>query len=358
MESTVGLMLDILGSSQVYIINNYEISPIGKCKFIYFQSTCQVGMGSIAPILQPPTASRLRIASSSSSGLLLVLSTSGSLRFSERRVKTIMASSKKETPSGQEQQNSGQRTMDSVSRGDIGQRQIAAAAERNTQPILDVLVPRLRNLSASKGSDSPSILLEVASGTGQHAAAYAMALNKNIDKHPSSCPWIIQPSDQDEAQWDSIKAWAEWVACNNGDQEPSSSRLVLDPIRLDCRSNTDWDISPHLNSQQMPCIDCVVCVNMCHISEESATVGLFHGSGQVLRRDGLLFIYGPFLVNGEPTTESNARFDEALKSRNASWGLRCLNWVDKHAQKNGFKRIETIDMPANNFFLIYSFTSV
>ena len=352
MEPTMGLMLDVLGSSQIYIINNKIVIVTNRPFYVSVRG----GMGNISPILpHSPTTGRPRIASCglSSSRLLSLLNSS------ERRIKPIMASTEKK-PSVQNTQDRAQRTMDSVSRGDIGQRQIAAAAERNTQPILDVLVPRLRDLSASKKSDSdsfPSVLLEAASGTGQHAAAYAMALNENIDKHDSSSSstWVIQPSDQDEAQWDSIKAWAEWVACN---QELSSSRLVLDPIRLDCRINADWNLSPHLNSTDMPCIDCVVCVNMCHISEESATIGLFHGSRQVLRKDGLLFIYGPFLVNGKPTTESNARFHEALKSRNASWGLRCLNWVDKHAQENGFKRIETIDMPANNFFLIYSFASV
>ena len=92
---------------------------------------------------------------------------------------------------------------------------------------------------------------------------------------------------------------------------------------------------------------------MSHISPYIATQGLFAGADRVLSSGGRLFLYGPFLVDGKPTTESNANFDRVLKGNNPQWGLRDVAEVDSCAAAAGLAREEMISMPANNFMLVY-----
>jgi hypothetical protein len=92
---------------------------------------------------------------------------------------------------------------------------------------------------------------------------------------------------------------------------------------------------------------------MTHISPWEATQGLVAGAGRVLCSGGQLVIYGPFFIDGQPTTDSNAAFDRSLREQNSSWGLRDVADVDACAEKAGLERIEMLPMPANNFTLIY-----
>jgi len=200
-----------------------------------------------------------------------------------------------------------------------GSKKVAAAAERNKEVILQVLLQHLGDLQ-----EPPRILLEIASGTGQHASAFGRALN---------C--IIQPSDMVTDDFDSIRAWS------------SDLDNVLDPIVIDCTQES-WDL-PESS------YDAVICSNMTHISPIEATRGLCRGAGHVLPPGGLLFIYGPFLVNGKPTTDSNSAFDVSLRSRNPEWGLRDMDSeIDKWCVEHGLERRHVHEMPANNFMLVYS----
>lgn len=92
---------------------------------------------------------------------------------------------------------------------------------------------------------------------------------------------------------------------------------------------------------------------MTHISPWAATVGLIQGAAKVLQPDGILFVYGPFLVNGEPTTPSNAAFDQHLRSQNPEWGYRDVAALEAVAEDVGMKLVDKVDMPANNFSLIF-----
>lgn len=203
-----------------------------------------------------------------------------------------------------------------------GRRSFAAAADRNKEAILEVIKPRLP--SAPSPGTLP-IILEVASGTGQHVAYLATAL--------PHLTW--QPTEASPETLDSITAWTE------------GAPNVLPPKLLDCLAPPQgWPVGPKT------CFG-VVCINMSHISPWQATCGLMEGAGRALRRGGRLFLYGPFLVEGVPTTESNAAFDRSLRAQNGDWGLRDVAMVDAAARDAGLSREEMIPMPANNFTLVY-----
>jgi len=202
-----------------------------------------------------------------------------------------------------------------------GRRAFATAADRNKDAILEVLKPRLPPAPAL---GTCPLILEVASGTGQHAAYLA-----------ASMPHLVwQPTEASPETLDSIFAWTE------------GAPNVLRPKLLDCSNPLGWPIEPKT------CFG-VLCINMSHISPWQATCGLMEGAGRVLRRGGRVFLYGPFLLDGKPTTESNAAFDRILREQDGSWGLRDVAMVDGAAQKAGLSREEMIPMPANNFTLVY-----
>lgn len=213
------------------------------------------------------------------------------------------------------------RSMDSHTECDANKK-VAAAAERNQHVIVQVVKAHL------KPSTSKRFIVEVASGTGQHAAALGKAFQSE------NC--IIQPSDMVTEDFESIRAWS------------SGLDNVLDPIRIDCSQDfTTWNIA------ETSC-DAIICINMAHISPKQATQGLCRGAALALKPGGLLFIYGPFLVNGKPTTPSNSAFDASLKSRNPEWGLRDVDDdIDAWCQSHGLERHHVLDMPANNAMLIY-----
>ena len=193
-------------------------------------------------------------------------------------------------------------------------RRDAPATHRNREPILDVL---------RRWLVEPALVLEIASGTGQHAVYFTKEL-----PHLS---W--QPSDQDA---DALASIESWVAEEGGGN-------VAAPIELDA-SAASWPIDR---------ADAIFNANMIHISPWAVAEGLFAGAGRVLPMGGLLFLYGPFFVEGEATAPSNTSFDEDLRRRNAEWGIRDLEAVTALASENGLSRVESCDLPANNKLIVF-----
>ncbi|CAH2798230.1 MAG: SAM-dependent methyltransferase [uncultured Paraburkholderia sp.] len=193
-------------------------------------------------------------------------------------------------------------------------RQRSPSAERNREPILAVL----RAVLPATGR-----VLEIASGTGQHAICFAGAL-PGLD-------W--QPSDADEAARESIAAWIAHDAPPN----------VRAPLALDVHE-ADWGVGT---------LDAVVCINMIHIAPWSAAESLVGGASRHLRDGGVLYLYGPFRRGGAHTAPSNAAFDDQLRSRDPAWGVRDMEEVVALAASAGFVSDEPVAMPANNFSLVF-----
>ena len=186
----------------------------------------------------------------------------------------------------------------------------APAAGRNREPILDVL----RRVLPARGR-----VLELASGSGEHAAHFARAL-----------PGLVfQPSDPDPTRRASITAYA-------GDANLPN---LLPPIDLDA-AGTWPDIAA----------DAVLCINMIHIAPWAAAEGLVRGAGKL---GAALILYGPYRRHGRHTAPSNEAFDADLRSRNPAWGVRDMEAVAGLAAANGYAAPEIVAMPANNFMLIF-----
>ena len=188
------------------------------------------------------------------------------------------------------------------------------AAERNKAPILAVLERVLPTRAA---------VLEIASGTGQHAAHFAAA-------QPG---WDWQPSDVDARSLAAIAAHASGVA------------NVRPALPLDVRA-VPWPAA-------IGRFDAVYCANMIHIAPWATCGALMHGAARHLIEGGVLLLYGPYLVDGEATAPSNLAFDLDLRRRDASWGLRRLAAVVDEAARAGLAFEERIGMPANNFMLVF-----
>ncbi|WP_455374327.1 DUF938 domain-containing protein [Limibacillus halophilus] len=193
-------------------------------------------------------------------------------------------------------------------------RLFSPSSQRNREPILEVL----RRVLPSSG-----ILLEVASGTGEHAAFMAPALS----------PLIWQPSDPDDAMRASIEAHVEATASPN----------LMPPLRLDVHQEV-WPLSR---------ADALVCCNMIHISPWSATEALLEGAAKLLSPGGILYLYGPYITEERPTAPSNLAFDEDLRRRNPEWGLRSLEQVVALAGSHGHVLEEVVEMPANNLSVVF-----
>jgi SAM-dependent methyltransferase len=189
------------------------------------------------------------------------------------------------------------------------------APERNKIPILEVLKQTL---------PSAGRLLEVASGSGQHAAYFAAAL-------PA---WTWLPSDIDPGNLASIAAYVDEAALPN----------LAAPRHLDVCAQ-DWQIGV---------LDAVFNANMIHIAPWAVCEGLLRGAGQHLRDAGLLVLYGPFRIGGAHTAPSNAEFDASLRKRDAQWGVRDLEAVVELACTFELTHRAAIAMPANNQCLIFA----
>jgi SAM-dependent methyltransferase len=167
------------------------------------------------------------------------------------------------------------------------------------------------------------MVLEIASGTGEHAVYFAAAL--------PHLTW--QPTDQDERALNSIAAHRAASGLPN----------LLAPLRLDAAA-PNWPVER---------ADAVVAINMVHISPWQVTQGLMAGAGQVLPPGGVLYLYGAYKVNGFHTAASNEAFDQDLRLRNPEWGVRDLEEVADLASTHGLELVERISMPANNLGLMF-----
>jgi SAM-dependent methyltransferase len=198
-------------------------------------------------------------------------------------------------------------------------KQLSASSERNKDPILDVLRDTLPDTG---------LVLEIASGTGQHAVHFAAAL--------SAITW--QPSDIDPELRASVAAWRNEAGLAN----------LLEPIHLDVTADP-WPVSEAA---------AIVNANMIHIAPWEACTGLLDGAGRILPEGGILFMYGPYRIGGKHTAPSNEQFDHSLRARDPSWGIRNLDDVALEARRRGLHLIKTVQMQANNLSVIYRKTAM
>lgn len=198
------------------------------------------------------------------------------------------------------------------------ERMFSPSAARNSAPILAVL----KRILPKHG-----VVLEIGCGTGEHAVCFAEAM--------PNLTWL--PSDPDAGSRASTDSWIKFKGLKN----------VRAPLDVDvCASQ--WGV------EHLAPFDAIVSINMIHIAPWAATLGLFSGAGRLLRSGGLLCLYGPFMIDGMHNAPSNAAFDESLKARNPSWGLRDIADVERVAQASGLSLSEKIAMPANNMLLVFS----
>lgn len=190
----------------------------------------------------------------------------------------------------------------------------AESCEQNRAPILSVIKPRLADSLA---------LLEIGSGTGQHAVYFA----------PEMPQLSWQPSDVAEHHA-GIQAWLDDAAAAN----------ILPPLVLDVSERDAWPRAAY---------DAVFTANTVHIMGESEVMALFEGVGRVLGAGGLFLIYGPFNYGGQYTSESNARFDVWLKQRDARSGIKDLDWLKGLADTADLVLEDDVAMPANNRILVW-----
>lgn len=218
-------------------------------------------------------------------------------------------------------------------------RQFAPATERNRLPILDVL----RDILPSE-----STILEISSGTGEHAVFFAA--------HLESCQWI--PSDPNPIARASIAAWRSHVSSDN----------VYLPLALDTRDEV-WPIEAAamqhnglpaelegLDLNRYP-IRAMININMIHIAPWDACLALFTGAERVLPPGGILYLYGPYKQHGTHTAPSNAAFDQSLRSQNPDWGIRALEDVVAVAHEHQFDLVNVVAMPANNLSVVFKLQS-
>ena len=209
-------------------------------------------------------------------------------------------------------------------------KQFAPAADRNKQPIGELLHGLLHSLPIRDGGIR---VLEVAAGTGQHSVYFAQRFPQ----------LTIQPTDCDEKALASISAYRDELS----EATASTPRgTVLAPLRLDVAADDAHLIEP-------ASYDLVLCVNLLHISLPAATPGLMRVASRALAPGGVLVVYGPFMVDHKPTTPSNAEFDVKLKGMHPEYGLRDVADVTAEAEMYGLALERRVDMPANNFSLLF-----
>ena len=200
--------------------------------------------------------------------------------------------------------------------GDLGKgvKRQAPAAARNVGPIGDVLAEWL----PASGS-----LLEIASGTGEHALAFARRF--------PHLEW--QPTDPDPDALGSIAAWAA--------EGPPNLKA---PLRLDVCA-AEWPVER---------ADAILCINMVHIAPWEAALGLLDGAARLLGQGAPLILYGPWLQANSPTAPSNQAFDASLRQRDSRWGLRLVEEFAAEAEQRGFQLVSRQPMPSNNLMLRFT----
>lgn len=191
------------------------------------------------------------------------------------------------------------------------------AAERNKQPILDLL----QQLLPERGN-----ALEIASGTGQHVAWFAAAMPQ----------WTWQPTDAEPAALASISAWVAAQGLLN----------VRLPLAVDVML-PQWLPGPAQ-------FDLIYCANMLHIAPWECCAALMRGSARHLAPGGVLVTYGPYLEDDVATSPGNLAFDESLRQRNSAWGIRRREDVAQQAELAGLRLAARHAMPANNLLLVWA----
>ncbi len=204
---------------------------------------------------------------------------------------------------------------DRETRGDA--RLFSPSAARNGGPIADVLARFLAKNAK---------VLEIGSGTGEHAVAFVTAR--------PDLTWF--PSELDPASRASVAAWTAHAALAQ----------IRPPSVIDASAET-WGVE-----DEAP-FDAVVSINMIHIAPWAAGRGLIAGAGRLLRSGGILFLYGAYSRGGAHTSPSNAEFDASLKSRDPDWGVRDLDDVEAEARARGLELRDVVEMPANNLSVVF-----
>ncbi|MDG2459361.1 MAG: DUF938 domain-containing protein [Luminiphilus sp.] len=200
-------------------------------------------------------------------------------------------------------------------------KRFAPATERNRDPLLDVLQAYLPNQGT---------VLEIAAGTGQHAAFFA----------PHLAPRYWLPTDVDEESLASIKSWAMEVHCET----------LLTPEQIDVLANV-WPVE----GRELPVpVTAIVNINMLHIAPWPCCDALFSGASRLLETSGVVVLYGPFKRRGEHTAYSNAAFDENLRARDPHWGVRDLEAVVAVAERHDFECQTVLQLPANNLAVVFN----
>jgi len=200
-------------------------------------------------------------------------------------------------------------------------RQYVPATERNRQPILEVLsqfLPKTGNI------------LEISSGTGEHAVFFAPRL--------APCRWI--PSDCNPLALDSIRSWCDYYPSSNLDR----------PLFIDVHQSV-WAVET-----ENIVINAIVNINMIHIAPWPACLALMAGASRILGSGEILYLYGPYKRQGKHTSPSNESFDFSLRSQNSTWGVRNLEDVVQAASDRGLQLLEVIPMPANNLSVLFALT--
>ncbi|MGB3692972.1 MAG: DUF938 domain-containing protein [Spirulinaceae cyanobacterium] len=201
----------------------------------------------------------------------------------------------------------------------------APATQRNREPILAVL---------SRVLPPQGTVLEISSGTGEHAVFFA----------PSLYPRHWLPSDPNPLARASIQAWCEDSPADN----------LHSPVDIDVQESL-WSIEKQpLPTLQNNPITAIVNINMIHIAPWAACLGLMAGAKRILSKGGILYLYGPFKQDGQHTAPSNQDFDLSLRQRNPEWGIRDLDEVIEVAKKCDFALQEVVSMPANNLSVIFN----
>ena len=184
----------------------------------------------------------------------------------------------------------------------------------------DVIAGVLRDYLPDTGT-----VLEIGSGSGEHSVYFAGLF-----------PGLIwQPSDPDPLNLDSIQAWIEAAAGEVGNVRPPLSINASDVI------------------MPLEAADAIMCVNVVHISPWDATEGLMRIAGRLLALGGILYMYGPYKIDGAHTAPSNETFDRSLRAQNDTWGVRDLEEICVEAEKNGLTYVEKIAMPSNNYSVVF-----
>ncbi|KAJ4432341.1 hypothetical protein ANN_20960 [Periplaneta americana] len=214
----------------------------------------------------------------------------------------------------------------------ISHKHVNSAAERNKEPILQVLKKFITPYIEKTGhQDGGYHCLEISSGSGQHITHFA--------PHFKSVMW--QPSEVDVSSFGSISAYIQDSGVSN----------IQQPIFIDVSEDyTKWGGGGVIGRQSM---DFIINMNLIHISPFKCTEGLFHNASQVLKPNGLLFTYGPYAFHGKISPESNIRFNLMLRTQNPEWGLRDIDQLTTLATSGGLQLVEIVALPANNHCLIW-----